>query len=454
MSPTLRASIFVFGTWIALAAAAFYLVGRYGTNVPYWDEWDEVPYVTGHEEVTLARIWSAHNEHRIPVPRAIYLALLSVSGGDYRAGMYASAALLSALALGLVLVARRIRGRVAYEDAVFPLLLLHWGHGPNLLISFQIALVLSSAIAMVVYLGIVGQRGPFSVGAAGAVGAGVALLPLNGATGLVMMPPLGLWCAYAGWRARRSGEPRGRVVAAVFGVCGAVALVLGGLYIVGFEGLAAHRGLEVSTAQGFERSAEFIGMSLGRAGAAYWPWITVVVLAVAAATAALVLSVAIRRPEERLAGTGALLTLLSLLALAAAVGWGRRHLGTGGGFHPRFALLAAPLVAWAYLAWLRWAPGRGGRLVGIFLLALTVGLLPANMKQGRRAAARHQRVLRAVELDVRRGLATGEIAARHARRLHPSRELLELYLPMLERARMGPYSQVLPHPARPESREP
>src|SRR5271166_2822335 len=112
--------------WLFMTVAGLGLVARYGSNVPSWDEWDIVPTMTGVQPITLEWLWSQHNEHRIPVPRLVMLALFRIFGDDFRVGMYFNVLSMAALALGLIYVARRIRGRTALVDTFFPLILLNF----------------------------------------------------------------------------------------------------------------------------------------------------------------------------------------------------------------------------------------------------------------------------------------------------------------------------------------
>lgn len=60
------------------------LIDRYGSNVPYWDQWDAEakhlyePYLNG--SLTWQDMFAAHNEHRIFVTRLYNLALLELNG--------------------------------------------------------------------------------------------------------------------------------------------------------------------------------------------------------------------------------------------------------------------------------------------------------------------------------------------------------------------------------------
>src|SRR5688572_19608074 len=93
--------------WALTTILALTFVLFIGTNAPYADEWEFVPALVG-EEPALPWLWQQHNEHRLPLTRAIVLALFKLTH-DFRAGMFLQIALLSALALCLIRLATRLR---------------------------------------------------------------------------------------------------------------------------------------------------------------------------------------------------------------------------------------------------------------------------------------------------------------------------------------------------------
>ena len=116
----------VWAAWAAMLVGALVLVARYSSNVPSWDDWDMVPTLTGVQPVTAEWLWSQHNEHRIFLPRLVYLAVLKFANNNFCAGAYFNALFLSGFAVALCALVRRLRGHLRYTDAFFPLLLLQW----------------------------------------------------------------------------------------------------------------------------------------------------------------------------------------------------------------------------------------------------------------------------------------------------------------------------------------
>ena len=100
------AGLFVLGVWAGLFLAALTFVLAYGPAFPRWDDFAMVPLLTGTRRVSVEWLWAQHNEHRVPLPKSVLLGLLRLSA-DFRAGMIFNVVALAALALGMILVARR-----------------------------------------------------------------------------------------------------------------------------------------------------------------------------------------------------------------------------------------------------------------------------------------------------------------------------------------------------------
>jgi hypothetical protein len=125
----------------------------FGRNLLLVDEWEMVvPFLTGIRPLTFENLWAVHNDHRIVLTRLIELSLVRLSGGDFRVGMYVNVAVCAAIAAALIRAARRLRGRPAYQDALFPLLLLQLGHHQTFLRGDTIGNVLATAFACALLL--------------------------------------------------------------------------------------------------------------------------------------------------------------------------------------------------------------------------------------------------------------------------------------------------------------
>ncbi len=105
--PRLLAAL-ALGLFLALWGAKLVAIDRYGSDLPYWDQWAKegdhllTPWFERHE--LWRNLFLPHNEHRIAPTLALNLALVAGGGQwDARVQCAASAALHAALATGLFL---------------------------------------------------------------------------------------------------------------------------------------------------------------------------------------------------------------------------------------------------------------------------------------------------------------------------------------------------------------
>src|SRR5690348_6434072 len=122
------AASIVWIVWAAMFALFIVFVARFRRDVPYQDDWHLLAPATGNPSISLQWLWHSPTGHRIAVPKLILVSLLKMSGLDFRVGMYADAIVMALVAAVMIIVARRLRGgRTILADAIFPLLLMHWG---------------------------------------------------------------------------------------------------------------------------------------------------------------------------------------------------------------------------------------------------------------------------------------------------------------------------------------
>src|SRR5919106_877285 len=264
-------SRFVWALWSAMSVAALFFVARYASNVPSWDDWDMVPTLTGNQPVTWDWLWSQHNEHRVPIPRLIFLGLNGLFSVDMRVTMYFDVVLAAALSAAMILTAARLRGRASAADAFFPLVFLHWGQAPNLLWGWQLQFFASVALACVALLAIVRAGANLSVQKAGIItGICALLLPLCGANGLGMVPALAIWpLALALLPQVWTGNPGTRHDRQML-LLGLGALALTAVYFVGWEPVPYHPKSQ-SVFQTLKTSIQFATIGLGPATRDPWP---------------------------------------------------------------------------------------------------------------------------------------------------------------------------------------
>jgi len=70
---------------------AFNYIYRFGVDVPFWDQWQLIPYLEDWANGTLsvAKLFAQHNEHRIFFPRLVMIILAQLSNWNTRVEMFA-----------------------------------------------------------------------------------------------------------------------------------------------------------------------------------------------------------------------------------------------------------------------------------------------------------------------------------------------------------------------------
>jgi hypothetical protein len=374
---------FVWGVWALMLSAALGCVGTYCSRVPFWDDWALVPEVTGNRVISPSWLWEQHNEHRVPLPKLLLVGLYRLTGFDFRAGVFVNVLALAGLAALLIWTARAVRGRPAYSDAFFPLVLLHWGQYESFFISFTVNLVLPTVLVGLLLAVLVWSRDGLTLRAGLFAGVLLVLLPLFGGSGVALVPALALGLGCAGVRSWKRADNAGRWGGAVFIGLASAALVLVALTLRGYHrpyycydpALAGLRA-QVRT------PVQVLAMSFGAAGWWLWPLSGVVAVALVAVTLVLLGRAWRKRPGERFRTAGLLWFLMAVLCLVLLVGWGRSVQGPRAGFQSRFATLVVPLLLGMYFIWDLYEPlavaGRGRAvLFGLACLAF-----PFNTYEG------------------------------------------------------------------------
>jgi hypothetical protein len=390
-SPTLRpdrgAIAFVWSTWLVLLGAALVFLVKYPRNIPFSEDWLLVPPLTGHEANLLDWLWTQNNEHRIPFPRLILLALMNAAHGDFRAGMLFNVLILGILACAMIIVARRVRGgQTSYADAFFPIALLHLGNWENMFWSWQLTQVVPTVLACVILLTLVGSQPLTTPVAAIAAGLSLILLPLSGANGLIFVPILAPWIGYCGFRHWRATKAQGqsRWVGLSLIAAAAIAIALAGLYFVGYKNPphgAPNPGLGASLAA----TVKFLALSIGPAARSSWSLSTIVTLSIIVTSAIVVILATLRRRDAaRYRALGMLVFYAGLGLFALAMGWGRaRVLPLWGGIWPtRYVLLSVPVLLTAYFIWEIYGPRQYRAVVQYGLCLGMLLLIPFNTIHG------------------------------------------------------------------------
>jgi hypothetical protein len=214
-----------------MTAAALWVVGKYGSNLPWMDDCAYVPYLTGTIPTTAQTLWDQHTDHRIFLARVCYLGLFALTH-NLKAVMFFDVVLLSGLAAAALRTARQLRGRTRLADAFVPLMCLSWAHLPNLLWAFQVCFFLTVVLARVALLAMLRDAQAPTLRTALWGGGAVALLPLTCGVGVLLAPPLTVWLLASAVRSFRL-RPRRTGTALVNAVCALTAWGLIALYLHG-----------------------------------------------------------------------------------------------------------------------------------------------------------------------------------------------------------------------------
>ncbi len=415
--------------WAVFAAGAVAFVAVIGTNAPYADEWEFVPALLG-EEPALPWLWQQHNEHRLPLPRAVYLTLFALTH-DFRAGMLLQVALLAALALYLMQVADRLRGKPHWADAFFPVSLLHVGHWENFIMGYQICFVLFAVLAT--GLAVVALRITRANAFRSGVTAGVLLmlLALTGGSGLVVVPPVAAWLVVVAASVWQSGE-KGR--AALLLLLAALPLAYLGVYAGGYERPPLHPVPSTDPRAVLRVAGEVLAMSFGIAMTPVWLAAFTGILALGGATVALLVP-RWKEPGERLSVVGLIAVTAGVAGVALAIGVGRSGMGGDMGLWSRYSMLSWPLLAAAYLVWVK----RGRKWVPVALCVFAALVFPGNTGTGMQNGAAVKSRYSAIEADAALGLSADQIVARQFPGSHQAgQEQRAVHaIPMLRAARVG-----------------
>ena len=430
----------VWSVWAVMLVASLHFVSRYGSNVPSWDDWDMVPTLTGNQPITAQWLWSEHNEHRVPVPRLLYLAINQLTVVDFRTTMYFDALAMAAVAAAMIVVAQRLRRRPSLSDAFFPIIFLNLGQAANLLWGWQLQFFISVILGCIAFLAILRSGGAQSPPVAGMVaGSCAALLPLCGANGLGMAPAIGFWPLALTRIPADQGGQRGRPSSKVLVMLSAIALLLTAIYFVGWQPVPYHP-KSYSVYQSLKTSLQFVTIGLGPAIRDWWPATGIMSILVFGTTVLRLLMVWREQPAQRGRVIGLLLFLGAIASLALGLGLGRN------GFETRYVTLAVPAWCCAYFVWELY-PVALLRLLPTALAVMAAVCLWPNTRFGMAYAEELRGWLRRFEQDLASGVPAHELIHRYGPWLHPHQDIVADYLRLLRDAKVGPYGALRPEEA-------
>ena len=219
-----RYALFLIG--IAPIILITFLIGKYAVNVPYGDEWSLIPLFTKirDHELTFSDLFGQHNEHRILVPKLIYIAFAQLMHWNVRAEMFFSILLATAMSSCIYVLLRRTTSASIEKNLLLwalanvlifgPVQAENWLWGFQLLM-FIPALCLAAALVMLA---------PARIDSARFAGACTCatIAAFSCGNGLLLWPLIGLYLLLV----------NGKRWAAMWI---AVGLVVNAVYFVGYE---------------------------------------------------------------------------------------------------------------------------------------------------------------------------------------------------------------------------
>ncbi len=437
------------GRVVALAFAASFVltvgfVARFASRVPFHDEYANFHLLFG--KPSLADFWHQHNEHRIPLPRLVYVAAVRLTWYDFRAPLVVDLALLGAATAYLLASVRRERGRFVATDAFIPLVALGLGNADNLLWGFQVQFILSTSLVLVL-LGLgIRHRVASSSRRLAIIGLLASLLPLCGANGIPFGVAVGSALVLIGYRNLRASDPALRAAGASGLGGGLIALGLVATVFVGLNRTPHPPGTSTAFAEGCFNLPGF-----GFGPAAYLPHgdayggltaVGVVTTLLLAATGVHLLR-KLRDPDRWDQALLLAAVLVGVAGLAAGVSHGRSGYARGV-FAGRYVTLFVPGLVAAYLAWSHLARGAGRWIVPLVLTCAGLVAVVPNAWFAAGVARFHSDRLRRMEYEMRERMPVAVAADRNPWLFPGEPEARRVWLELLRGRGVVPFRSMTP----------
>jgi hypothetical protein len=115
---------FPFVICFLIISISFYLDFAQGFRYPWSDEWDFVHILTGSTPANIKWLWAQHSEHRIVIPKLVYLFLFRLIP-DFRLPILSTLIAMGVCSFVMMNIAQRIKNVHPILLLVFPMLLLN-----------------------------------------------------------------------------------------------------------------------------------------------------------------------------------------------------------------------------------------------------------------------------------------------------------------------------------------
>jgi len=342
-----------FTTGFLLTSIVFLLDYSQGYRYPWSDEWDFVPVLTGDTPVTVNWLWEQHNEHRIVIPKLVYL-LSFRTWPDFRLPILVVTALMGVTSLIMMSGLQKLRAGSQWFQLFFPMLLLDMALGYHAW-GFHVQFA-SSTVLLCLFLSTIAcsqtNGGPFLAGLPALTRAAVAvLLPLCGMNGvipaLVIVPYL---MFRGGHQASCSTVPKAGLYGKVTLSSSIVAALTTCMIFVGYKP-APHPWGAPSAFQLLFTTMHVLSAPLNLGSCRFLAGIAIGSLAVCTVIRIMVDLRAHFRSAGKLdwCKVDLLVFVCALLGLAVGVGWGRGGRGWAEGLDGHYSLLMVPLLCGLFI---------------------------------------------------------------------------------------------------------
>jgi hypothetical protein len=449
----IRPVSFVWGVWLIMFLVAFACILWFGRNIPMAEDWVMVSPLTGNEPHFGSWLWRQNSEHRIPLPRLVFLFLLKVTQGDFRSGMVFNvlcAGFMSGMFIGLF---KYIRGKTIYADAFFPLLLLHLGHWANLFWSWQITFVLPTVFTCILFAIVLSHKGLLNIRLAIIAGLCLIGLPLCGANGLLCdLMVLPLFACESFLHFRPGGTQNNRKAGTILIFAIIVTLLIMVAYFIGYE-RPYWNPPSPNLRSTIITTAKFLALCFGPSSSHWWTIAIVAALALVFATSIFLIQVAAKSKGVELRKAIAILFLLAgSMLFALVMGWGRAAWVPIYGLPIRYVILSVPTLILCYGTWTNFGLNRAGRYMQWSLFLIMLFLLYPNTREGIKWGSWYLHECNKVMKDIAKGVPHTQLAEKNQEfLLHWNKKMLITAMQQLKDAGMGPFTQMKEDPVKADS---
>jgi hypothetical protein len=430
--------IIVWGVWGLMTAAGLVYLQQYGCDIPRADDWYLVTELASGQRLTLNWLWAPVADHRLPLQKLIVWVLWNSTGGSIKEGLFLGFIPLALTVAALIVAAHRIRGKISFFDAFFPLYLLHLGHAPIFLWWTTIGVPWNVALTCLIMAALIFERWHSSWSHFALIQIGIVLLILNGSTGFLYSIPLllALLTSFALWYRRLALR---HLVLLAIGV--AIIVTLQALYLAGVANLKFQEETRFSLPRFIGTFAEFLGMAVGPVVARRtWPISGIFVFTFIAAS---VVALLCQKNVNAIKRISYFCLILSPVALALGVALGRHYQG---GLLDRYAMYVSPLLVCLYLLWVRFADKRLSNFTAFCLFVLACSMAGFNFSNGLAFGKTLLGNAHALSSDIRRGATPMELVATRSRDWCNREQVFEDGLRALQRAKVSPFDNIPANP--------